>query len=210
MVRSVQWQLMVSEGDVRSELSLGLVGELETLSAKLLPTAIQWLGEDSLATPWDPDRAVAPTWVLLAEQDQPTGIRFIGMPTGYQFATILNAMLDVSRDRVLVEPRTYLWCQRLAAPVTLCVLVTPTCPHSPRMATLAERFARANPRRIHTDIIDVSTFPQYAERFGVREVPCLLAASPMDSGPALTVLGTVSERMLLEQLRSWQHHLPAR
>lgn len=207
MVRPIQWLLTVAEGDARSILCVDLAQELEACKPDLVQTSVRWQDTPPYSNVVHGEhREYYQQWVLADERGVAAGIHFLGLPTGYQFATLLNAMIDVSRSRVLVEPKTYLWCQRLTSPVDLLVMVTPTCPHSPRMVTLAERLALANRERIQTVIVDASTHPAWAEDLGVREVPWLRASSQAVLGPGLVVLGTVSERCLVEQLRAWQEY----
>jgi alkyl hydroperoxide reductase subunit AhpF len=62
--------------------------------------------------------------ILGAEKDY--GIRFYGMPSGYEFGTLVDAILDVSSgDSGLSEP-TRAALSRLARPVHVQVFSTPT------------------------------------------------------------------------------------
>ena len=62
--------------------------------------------------------------ILAGEKDH--GVRFYGMPSGYEFGTLVDAILDVSSgDSGLSEPtRTAL--AQLTRPVHLQVFSTPT------------------------------------------------------------------------------------
>lgn len=53
-------------------------------------------------------------------------IRFFGLPAGYEFATLLEAILDVSRGRSTLKPDTIARLQSISKPVHLQVYVTPT------------------------------------------------------------------------------------
>jgi alkyl hydroperoxide reductase subunit AhpF len=61
--------------------------------------------------------------VLGAEQDH--GIRFYGRPDGYEFATLVDAVLDVSHGESRLAPETVAALAALERPVHLQVFSTP-------------------------------------------------------------------------------------
>jgi glutaredoxin-like protein len=54
------------------------------------------------------------------------GIRFYGLPSGYEFATLLEAIVAVSRGRSGLSEATIDRLQRVTGPLHLQVFVTPT------------------------------------------------------------------------------------
>jgi alkyl hydroperoxide reductase subunit AhpF len=62
--------------------------------------------------------------ILGAEKDY--GIRFYGLPSGYAFGTLVDAILDVSRADSGLAPQTRSALAELARPVHLQVFSTPT------------------------------------------------------------------------------------
>jgi alkyl hydroperoxide reductase subunit AhpF len=54
------------------------------------------------------------------------GIRFYGIPAGYEFATLLDVMRDVSRGSADLGPEARASLATLATPIHLQVFVTPT------------------------------------------------------------------------------------
>jgi alkyl hydroperoxide reductase subunit AhpF len=62
--------------------------------------------------------------ILGAEKDY--GIRFYGLPSGYAFGTLVDAILDVSRGDSGLAPETRAALAELARPVHLQVFSTPT------------------------------------------------------------------------------------
>jgi alkyl hydroperoxide reductase subunit AhpF len=206
MLRPVEWLLIGQADHLRSDLSQRLAEELCALDPAHVRISAQMTD-----LPGQQSRIRAkyriehdPTWILLNHQGRAAGVRFIGLPSGYQFAVLLNAMIDVSRSRLMVEPKTYHWCQGLNDTVELLVMATPTCPHSPRMANLAQRLALSNPRRVRTAIVDATGFPEWAGALGLKEVPFLRASTPHRLREPLDIVGTVSENSLVEQLNAWQ------
>ena len=62
--------------------------------------------------------------ILGAEKDY--GIRMYGMPSGYEFGTLVDAILDVSRGDSGLSEETRAGLRALAAPVHVQVFSTPT------------------------------------------------------------------------------------
>ncbi len=202
MQRPVEWLLVGREDDPRSVLSRQLAEEVHALMPEQIRLSMLWTSGQE--TDQHSPLARGPAWALLNHRRRPSGFRFLGLPTGYQFGVLLNAMLDVSRQRLLVEPQTYFWCRSVRRRMNLCLMVTPTCPHSPRMATLVQRLAFANASKLTATAVDATAFADWAEACHVQEVPWLKVAYAGSDAPALAVTGTVGERELVSRLKRWQ------
>lgn len=82
----------------------------------------------------DRDAAVAerfgvdkvPAVVLIDQHGRDAGIRYYGIPAGYEFTTLVEALIDVSRGRTELSDRARESLKALQEPVTLKVFVTPT------------------------------------------------------------------------------------
>ncbi len=101
---------------------------------------------------------------------QDYGIRFYGIPSGYEFASLLEAIRMVGSDTVELQPTTHAFLVKLTAPLHLQVFVTPSCPYCPRAVTLAHRLAYASPY-ITADAVEVTEFPELGARYHVMGVP---------------------------------------
>jgi glutaredoxin-like protein len=65
-----------------------------------------------------------PATVVMGEKDY--GIRFYGIPSGYEFVTFLDAMLAVSKGDTELAPQTKEKIRAVTQPLHLQVFVTPT------------------------------------------------------------------------------------
>jgi glutaredoxin-like protein len=111
-----------------------------------------------------------PALVLLAG-DTDTRIRFVGAPAGYEFVSLLDAVvLAGTSDSGLTPESRALIAQHVTAPTDIQVFVTPTCPHCPRAVTLAHRMAREN-AMIQARCVEASEFIDLARRYHVTGVP---------------------------------------
>jgi glutaredoxin-like protein len=66
-----------------------------------------------------------PATVIMG-QEKDYGIRFYGVPLGYEFVSVLEAALDVSRGDSGLKPETRQKLKAVDKPVRIQVLVTPT------------------------------------------------------------------------------------
>lgn len=116
------------------------------------------------------DRGVAAPVLEVARPGEPSRISFDGLPSGYEIASLLDAMERVSSGEPGLAPETSLALERLTTDVELMVFVTPTCPYCPSAASLANRMALASPR-VRARTVEANEFPELSDRFGVRGVP---------------------------------------
>jgi glutaredoxin-like protein len=111
-----------------------------------------------------------PTIVLL-KNDQDTRIRFLGAPAGYEFMSLIEAViLAGTADSGLTPDSRALVAEHVKAPLDIKVFVTPTCPHCPRAVTLAHRLAVESPL-ITASCVEATEFMEMSRRFRVTGVP---------------------------------------
>ena len=114
--------------------------------------------------------AQIPTIVLL-KGDQDTRIRFLGAPAGYEFMSLIEAViLAGTNDSGLTPDSRALVAEHVTAPLDIQVFVTPTCPHCPRAVTLAHRLAVESPL-ITASCVEATEFMDLSRRFHVTGVP---------------------------------------
>jgi len=98
------------------------------------------------------------------------GIRFYGMPSGYEFISLVDAIIDASRGTTNLSEKTKGIVKTLNQPVHIQVFVTPTCPYCPRAVRLAHQLA-VESDYVRADMIESVEFPQLAQRYSVMAVP---------------------------------------
>ncbi len=109
-----------------------------------------------------------PALALIGEKDY--GIRFFGIPTGYEFGALLDDIIDVSNRRTRLADTTREVLKRVDKSINIKVFVTPTCPYCPKMVRLAHQFAMESDY-ITAHMIESIEFPQLANRYNVMAVP---------------------------------------
>jgi len=109
-----------------------------------------------------------PATVIMAKED--TGIRFYGIPSGYEFASFLQIILALSKNDSEIDASVKERLSKIQEPVHLQVFVTPTCPYCTRAAMTAYQFAMEN-KHIRADVVEISEFPHLAQKYEVMGVP---------------------------------------
>jgi len=98
------------------------------------------------------------------------GIRFYGIPSGYEFMSLLEDIVDVSNGSHGFGEQEMKEIESIDKPVHIKVFVTPVCPYCPSAVRIAHRLAIAN-SNIKADMIEVTEFPYLGNKYNVRGVP---------------------------------------
>ncbi|MBD3237868.1 MAG: glutaredoxin [Candidatus Eisenbacteria bacterium] len=148
------------------ETTRELVTEVAELAPKLNAEIHDFVAEKDLAGEYGIRRV--PAIVVMGARD--VGIRFYGVPAGYEFAALLEAIQAVGRNAHGLPDGVITELSRIEQPVHLQVMVTPTCPYCAPAVVAAHRLAMASDQ-ISADMVEVSEFPQIAMRYQVQGVP---------------------------------------
>jgi glutaredoxin-like protein len=99
-----------------------LIKELAALSEKLAIEIYDYLLDKQKVEEYNVDKV--PATVVRNGQDY--GIRFYGIPAGYEFSTLLDAILSVSKGDSGLKEESRQKLRAIASPLHLEVFVTPT------------------------------------------------------------------------------------
>src|ERR1019366_3930525 len=97
------------------------------------------------------------------------GIRFYGLPAGFEFSALIDAILVVSKGDSGLRPETREKLAQLTQPPHVQVSTTPTCPYCPPAVKMAYQFAIESDL-VRADGIEATEFPDLAARFHVLAV----------------------------------------
>jgi len=165
--RKVTLKLFREEGTPTGDLLAELMGELAAIEPEKVsleiagPEEAEGLGIDKL-----------PALVLQGDGED-YGVRFFGIPSGYEFASLLEAIQDVATGTAELEEKVAEALAGLREPVHIQVFVTPTCPYCPFAVRTAHRFAIASDL-IRSDMVMAPDFPELSERYEVMAVPTVV------------------------------------
>ena len=111
-------------------------------------------------------------------------LKYYGFPGGYEFVTLIETIVDISRGTNYLSDKTRKRLRKLKDDVRIQVFVTPACPHCPQMARLAYQVALETPR-ISAEVIEANEFPELSQRYQVRAVPTTVIDDKMSFAGAV-------------------------
>lgn len=143
-----------------------LLKEVTALSDKLTLKVYEFKNEQEIAQRLGVDKIPA----IVLEGQKLYGIRFFGVPAGYEFSAFLEDLVDVSRGTTQLSPQTQTLLNTLLKPIHIQVFVTPTCPYCPVAVRLAHKLALSSDK-IKADMVSALEFPYLADKYNVYGVP---------------------------------------
>jgi glutaredoxin-like protein len=143
-----------------------LIQEMATLNEKIQVEIYDFVANSDKAKEYGVDKV--PAIVIVGEKDY--GVRFYGLPYGYEFQTLIEAVVNVSKGKTDLSDKTKEMLKEIKTPVHIQVFVTLTCPYCPTVASVAHKFAIENDW-IKADVIDAGEFPHLGHKYGIMGVP---------------------------------------
>lgn len=166
-----------------------LLGEVAALSEKISLEVYEFVADAEKARVYGVDKV--PAIAIVGEKDY--GVRFYGLPYGYELHTLLEGIITVSRARTDLSDETKMRLREIKTPIHIQVFVTLTCPYCPMVASLAHKFAIENDL-IRADVIEVSEFPHLGFKYGVMGVPKTVINEKVE------FVGALPEDLFLEHI----------
>ncbi len=143
--------------------------ELAELSRKLHLEIHDFTSDNEIADAYGVDKV--PGFVLVGEKD--FGIRYYGMPSDFEFNTLLEDIEQISSGVSGLSPKEIEHVGKINTPVHLEVITTPTCPFSERAVRLAHQMAMES-SFITADLVNTNDFPEVAKRYRVTAAPSVI------------------------------------
>jgi len=121
-----------------------------------------------------------------------TRIRYYGIPAGYEIASLVDAIVELSSMRTQLSPK--------ARKANIKIFFLTTCQFCPTVARHAYRGAIESPR-VTAEIIDSQMFPDLATRHSVMGVPKIILNDNLD------ITGAITDVEFFDKLRDSDHAL---
>jgi glutaredoxin-like protein len=166
-----------------------LLEEVAACSDKLELVVYDFKADKAKADEFGIDKI--PATVVMAEKD--AGIRIFGIPSGYEYTSLIEAVIDISKGQTSLTPKTKEALQAIDRDIHIQVFVTPTCPYCSIAVRLAHQFALES-TFIKADMIESTEFPHLANKFNVYGVPKTVV------NDTISFEGSVSEETFLENV----------
>jgi glutaredoxin-like protein len=107
---------------------------------------------------------------IIIQGTEDYGIRFFGIPSGYEYMSLIEGIIDVSKGATGLSQKTKDALKSLQKDVHIQVFVTPTCPYCTMAVRLAHQFAVETPH-VNGEMIEVTEFPHLAQKYSIFGVP---------------------------------------
>lgn len=166
-----------------------LLREVSFLSDKIELEIYDFVADKEKAEEYTIDKI--PATILMGKENH--GIRFFGIPSGYEYTSLIEAIIDVSRGKTHLNQKTIETLKSVGKNIHIQVFVTPTCPYCTMAVRLGHQFALESPQ-ITADMIESTEFPHLAQKYNVSGVPKTVI------NETSTIDGAVSEEIFLEQV----------
>jgi len=149
-----------------------ILDELPVLSGNITVEEVNFILEPDRATQYEIDRV--PAVAIVGQDDKgnerDSKIRFLGTPAGYEFMSLIQAVLLVGGRPSMLSEESLKLIAGVQEPTKVHVFTTPTCPHCPRAVAVAHEMAFANPN-ITAFAVEATEFPDLARKYSVTGVP---------------------------------------
>jgi glutaredoxin-like protein len=107
---------------------------------------------------------------IVVEGARDYGLRFFGIPSGYEFSNLIDAIIVASSGEPALSEATRASLAGLTDDVHIKVFSTPTLPYCPRAVRLAQHMAVASDR-VTATAIEATEFPELSRAYRVMAVP---------------------------------------
>jgi len=168
--------------------------ELAALSDKISLEVYDFEKDKEIAETYHIDKI--PATVIMTGGDQPKdyGIRYYGIPSGYEFSSLIEDIMMISGGDSGLSAATKEMLANLEKPIHLQVFVTPTCPYCPPAVLLAHQLAFESDK-VQADMVEAIEFPHLSTKYQVQGVPRTVINETVHQE------GAAPEAMLLAKLK---------
>jgi glutaredoxin-like protein len=107
---------------------------------------------------------------IVVEGVKDFGIRFYGIPSGYLVSSLVEDVVQISKNDSELSEETKQKLNEVDHPLNLEVFVKPTSPYSPTLVNIAHRMAMES-EHISAHLVNIENYPHLAMRFNIQDVP---------------------------------------
>ncbi len=138
----------------------------------------------------------APTTIISDENEEiDSRVRFLGIPSGYEFMTLIKDIMFVSTHQLEISDAVINELYKVKSDLKIEVYVTPTCPYCPKSVIIAHQFAMVS-EKIVAEGIESLEFQALADKWNVSGVPHTVIKN-LDKGNVVQFVGAYPENYVL-------------
>jgi len=143
-----------------------LLEEIASHTDKIRLKVFDFIRDSEQVTQYRIDKI--PATAIIGKKDY--GIRFYGLTAGYEFQSLIEAVIMVATGKSGISPEFEETIRHIDSAVHIEVMTTLTCPYCPRAVHAAMQLAMVNDN-IRADMVESAEFPQLAQRYDVTGTP---------------------------------------
>ena len=147
-----------------------LAEEVAELSDKIDVEIYDFVKDSEIAETYNIDKIPAMAIIKGGDEPKDYGIRLYGIPSGYEFSTLIEDIAMVSSGESGLAQATKDELASLSSPLHFQVFVTPTCPYCPPAVRLAHKMALES-ELVTGDMVEAIEFPHVSNKYQVMGVP---------------------------------------
>ena len=148
-----------------------LVTEISSLSEKINLKTYDFVEDSKIAEKYGVDKI--PAIVVLDKDEKDYGIKFYGVPGGYEINSFLGSIMEVSGKKEEISDDIEKKISGVDKDVHVQVFVTLNWPYCPGAVSAAHRLALESDK-IKADMVESSTFNHLAIKYNVSSVPKII------------------------------------
>lgn len=169
-----------------------ILSELVEVSDKLTLEVKNFIVDKADAEKYGVDKI--PATVILDENGKDYGIKFYGIPSGYEFASLLEDIKMLGTGNTGLPQEIENEIKKIDSDIHMQVFVTPTCPYCPQAVVTAHKFSYLNDK-IKGDMVEATEFPHLSNKYNVRGVPRTVI------NESTFIEGAAPEQMVLDKVK---------
>jgi glutaredoxin-like protein len=169
-----------------------ILSELVEVSDKLTLEVKNFIVDKADAEKYGVDKI--PATVILDENGKDYGIKFYGIPSGYEFASLLEDIKMLGTGSTGLPQEIENEIKKIDSDIHMQVFVTPTCPYCPQAVVTAHKFSYLNDK-IKGDMVEATEFPHLSNKYNVRGVPRTVI------NESTFIEGAAPEQMVLDKVK---------
>jgi glutaredoxin-like protein len=143
-----------------------LMEDIAVLSGKIGLEVYDFVSDSDEVEKYKIDKIPA----VVVEGKKDYGIRFYGIPAGYEFASLISGIVAASKDESDLSEEAKAALSQLKDAVHIQAFVTLTCPYCPRAVEMAHKLAIES-NFISADMVESVEFPHLTHKYNVMAVP---------------------------------------
>ncbi len=142
--------------------------EISSLNEKLKLETYNFIIDAGTAGRYGVDKI--PATVVLGKDRMDCGIKFYGLPGGYEINSFISSVLEVSGRKEALPAEIMDRINSIDHDIHIQVFVGLGCPHCPGAVSVAHRLALESPR-VRAEMVDTGAFVPLAQKYNVTGVP---------------------------------------